>query len=64
MSPGAGHTGDVDEVARQRAERLRRVFGEVHPDLTADERGEDDADRDADRERWYRENRPPHHDPS
>jgi hypothetical protein len=54
----------VDEVARRRAERLRRVFGEVLPDQTVDERGEDDADRDADRERWYRENRPPHHDPS
>ena len=50
----------MDEVARRRAERLRRVFGDVLPDQTADERGEDDADR----ERWYRENRPPHHDPS
>jgi len=64
VSLGAGHTGGVDEVVRQRAERLCRVFGEVLPDPTADERGEDDADRDADRERWYRENRPPHHDPS
>ncbi len=53
----------MDEAARQRAERLRRVFGEVLPDPTAGERGEDDADRDADRERWYRENRPPHHWP-
>jgi hypothetical protein len=43
--------------------RLRLVFGEVLPDPTANERDEDDADQDADRERWYRENRPPHHDP-
>lgn len=50
----------MDEVARQRAERLRPVFGEVLPETTSDERGEDDAA--SDRDRWYRENRPPHHD--
>ncbi|HYZ07141.1 MAG TPA: hypothetical protein VE709_00815 [Pseudonocardiaceae bacterium] len=53
----------MDEAARQRAQWLRLVFGEVLPDPTANERDEDDADQDADRERWYRENRPPHHDP-
>lgn len=55
----------MDEVAGQRAEHLRRVFGDVLPDTTADERDPDrDPDRDDGRERWYRENRPPHHDPT
>lgn len=56
-------TVGVDEAARQRTEHLRRVFGDVLPDTTADERGDGDADRDDDRELWYRENRPPHHEP-
>ena len=45
------------EAARRR--RLAEVFGEVLPDTTSDERGPDQGD--ADRESWYRENRPPHH---
>jgi hypothetical protein len=45
------------EAARRR--RLAEVFGEVLPDTTTDERGADHGD--ADRESWYRENRPPHH---
>ncbi|HEY8373681.1 MAG TPA: hypothetical protein VIL00_13125 [Pseudonocardiaceae bacterium] len=42
------------------ADRLRRVFGEVLPETTTDEREPErpEWDRDA----WYRENRPPHHD--
>lgn len=62
MGTPTRHTGGVDEVARQRGEHLQRVFGEVLPETTSDERGSDDADSDADRERWYRENRPPHHE--
>ncbi|MFD9734153.1 hypothetical protein [Umezawaea sp. NPDC059074] len=45
------------EAARRR--RLAEVFGEVLPDTTSDERDPDQGD--ADRESWYRENRPPHH---
>jgi hypothetical protein len=46
------------EAARRR--RLAEVFGEVLPETTADERGGADEGA-ADRESWYRENRPPHH---
>lgn len=53
----------MDEAARKRAEHLRRVFGDALPDTTADERDDGGPDRDDGRERWYRENRPPHHDP-
>jgi len=40
---------------------LDEVFGDVLPDVTSDELDDrsENADRDADR--WYRDNRPPHH---
>ncbi|MGE2721515.1 hypothetical protein [Mycolicibacterium celeriflavum] len=41
--------------------RLDDVFGEELPRISADERDRPDPDDDADRERWLRENRPPHH---
>lgn len=37
------------------------VFGEAFPQIPADERGAPEPDDDADRDRWMRENRPPHH---
>lgn len=40
--------------------RLDEVFGEVLPETTADERDPGVPERD--RESWYRENRPPHHE--
>jgi hypothetical protein len=68
-APGAGADGDADrdrEAAsrpkpgfRERR-RLDEVFGEVLPTVTGDERDPEPADG-AERERWYRENRPPHH---
>ncbi|GAA5161253.1 MULTISPECIES: hypothetical protein [Amycolatopsis] len=53
---------DRDEDARRRRKRrsLDAVFGEVLPETTTDERDPDP--RGDDRETWYRENRPPHHD--
>jgi len=48
---------------------LDAIFGEVLPDITADERdpGRGDPARSDHREsgyseQWYRENRPPHHE--
>jgi hypothetical protein len=40
--------------------RLDRVFGDVLPDTTSDERDPDR--RNGHPDDWYRENRPPHHD--
>jgi len=40
--------------------QLDEVFGEILPTVTGDERDPEPADG-AERERWYRENRPPHH---
>jgi hypothetical protein len=44
--------------------RLDDVFGDVLPEVTRDEAGDDPADPAAEPERdeWLRANRPPHHD--
>jgi hypothetical protein len=47
----------ADRVARRRD--LDRIFGEVLPEITGDEQGPAPDRSDADR--WYLENRPPHH---
>ena len=53
------------EKERARRRRLAEVFGDVLPEQTSDEQASDGraASGPADRgsERWYRENRPPHH---
>lgn len=60
-------TGPRDTAARDPSpdvsiekQQLDRVFGEVLPDVTRDER--DSAEERERGEGWYRENRPPHHD--
>lgn len=43
-----------------RRRRIDEVFGDPLPDVTSDEQ---DMWRDSgEADRWYRENRPPHHD--
>lgn len=52
----------VESAARRR--RLADVFGDVLPEVTEDDAPEEATrgDQSADlAERWYRENRPPHH---
>ncbi len=49
-----------DRVVDRR--RLDEVFGDVLPSVTQDEMAQgDERSGDADRDRWYRDNRPPHH---
>ena len=62
--PGAGDDeAKPSAPAKPRVSRrkLDEVFGDVLPDVTSDELDDraENADRDADR--WYRDNRPPHH---
>ncbi len=64
---GADGDADRDREAASRLKpgfrerrRLDEVFGEVLPTVTGDERDPEPAEG-AERERWYRENRPPHH---
>jgi hypothetical protein len=67
MGEDTGHTPDEpDDAAAARAARRRMlddVFGEVLPTVTRDEidDGQDGQGRGGDRDRWYRDNRPPHH---
>jgi hypothetical protein len=58
-----GRYVNVKEVATGRARRLHHVFGDVLPDSTTDDRPDDRDDEESyARERWLRDNRPPHHD--
>lgn len=62
--PVMGDDGGMTETERQRRRRLAEIFGEVLPETTSDERSEGPDRREGDQretERWYRENRPPHH---
>jgi hypothetical protein len=52
---------DPAQLARRRR-RLAEVFGEVLPETTGDDRPDAGTPGSAD-ERWYTENRPPHHEP-
>jgi hypothetical protein len=47
--------------ADDRERRLHRVFGDVLPEITSDDRaGPGEAECD-ERDRWLQDNRPPHH---
>ncbi|GAA3632295.1 hypothetical protein C8D88_1011444 [Lentzea atacamensis] len=48
-----------DDAALKRRRRLAEVFGDVLPETTSDERGAAPAEE---RDAWYVENRPPHHE--
>jgi hypothetical protein len=41
--------------------KLDEVFGDVLPSTTSDERDDGHDQGSRDNERWYRDNRPPHH---
>jgi hypothetical protein len=51
--------GDAVRAAARRR-RLAEVFGDVLPEATSDDRSEGGPPAGAD-DRWYTENRPPHH---
>ena len=44
------------------ARRLAEIFGDVLPESTGDDRDQPTAEHGGDPDRWYTENRPPHHD--
>jgi hypothetical protein len=63
-----GHSDDVDEagdkVARAdaaRQKRRARVFGDVLPESTSDDRGDAWGDREGNADDWLRRQVPPHH---
>jgi hypothetical protein len=54
----------VPENASDRERRLHRVFGDVLPDSTSDDRPSQGNEEPDERDQWLRDNRPPHHDPA
>lgn len=60
----AEHDGTEPPTPRSAAERARldRIFGDVLPETTSDERARGSARReDPDADAWLRQNVPPHH---
>jgi hypothetical protein len=61
----AGRDVIVKETATGHARTLHQVFGDVLPDSTTDDRNDDrDDEKSNARDRWLRDNRPPHHCPA
>ncbi|GGS14917.1 MULTISPECIES: hypothetical protein [Actinokineospora] len=50
----------AERAAAVRRAELDRIFGEVLPETTRDERGDGEDERRGDD--WYQRNRPPHHE--
>ncbi|MGH3943333.1 MAG: hypothetical protein ACRDTG_32855 [Pseudonocardiaceae bacterium] len=50
------------EHATDRERRLLQVFGEVLPEATTDDIRDQVDQAEQARDRWLRDNRPPHHD--
>ncbi|MBO0680423.1 hypothetical protein JRC04_23400 [Mycolicibacterium sp. S2-37] len=44
------------------SDAVNKVFGEILPETTADERDVDSSSPDPEHDRWLRDNVPPHHD--
>lgn len=71
MNPPPAETstpgGDATDQGTPRPAPSRKllddIFGDVLPTVTSDERDEQDGrgSGDAERDRWYQDNRPPHH---
>ncbi|WP_165606457.1 hypothetical protein [Mycolicibacterium celeriflavum] len=51
----------MTEPSKRIRDALDDVFGEDLPQTSADERDTPSADDEAERDRWLRENLPPHH---
>ncbi|ANY06130.1 hypothetical protein AFB00_07260 [Pseudonocardia sp. HH130630-07] len=59
----SGHDGPMTEPADRLRRRIEEIFGD-DPATTSDERadgGSSDERDDRDPDRWFTENRPPHH---
>ncbi len=61
--PGPEQAAPGPEKTALTRQQLDEVFGDVLPTLTRDELDDrpEEVNRAVDSDRWYRENRPPHH---
>jgi hypothetical protein len=51
----------VIEPTRPSRHLVNKIFGDSIPDTTGDERGDAAPAEETERERWLRDNVPPHH---
>ncbi|WP_172800263.1 MULTISPECIES: hypothetical protein [unclassified Mycobacterium] len=51
----------MTDPSKRARDALDDVFGEDMPQISADERDTQSPDDEAERDRWLRENLPPHH---
>lgn len=51
----------MSELAGRDRNAVNKIFGSELPETSADERDPDASREEGDRDRWIRENRPPHH---
>jgi len=51
----------VSRDVKSRSAAVNEVFGDVLPESSSDDRDLDVAEDRRERDRWIRENRPPHH---
>ncbi len=52
----------MSEPAKRSRDAVNKIFGNALPEMSIDEREPVTPDDDADRDRWLRDNVPPHHD--
>jgi hypothetical protein len=52
----------VTHSSKDSEDLVNRVFGDVFPEVSSDEREPVSPEDEAERERWLRDNVPPHHD--
>jgi hypothetical protein len=48
--------------SRRSRDAVNKIFGEAFPEVTVDEGDVRSPEDDAERERWLRDNVPPHHE--
>ena len=52
----------MTEAPKRSRNTVNRIFGDVLPRLSTEERDFDSPDDDAEHDRWLRDNIPPHHE--
>ncbi|WP_299558483.1 hypothetical protein [uncultured Mycolicibacterium sp.] len=52
----------MSEPAKSSREAVNKIFGDVMPEIGPNERDRDSYEDAVDRDRWLRDNIPPHHD--
>jgi len=60
-SPEAAEPDEPEEPEWKRKQRLARIFGDVLPETTSDERESSEESEESASDRWVKSQVPPHH---